>query len=542
MERTLRRAAARVPKGDSMKSFSVAALAAILMLGASSAALAVDRGGVLKYGRYADSLLLDPVLNESNTDIWILSNLYDTLLLPTDDGQGVQPGLATSWSVAPDGLSVTLQLRPDIKFSDGSPITAEDVKWSLERASKPDNGTWTFLVSAIDSIDISKAPSIVIKLKHPDPAFLKALSTFNTAIMPEKLFEAEPGATDADKAKAFAEHPIGSGPFAFESWTRGSEMKLVRNKYYWAKGEDGKPLPYLDGITFEVVPDDATRILQLESGALDGAEFIPYARVAELKSTPGINMVLFPSTRVEYVSLNVRPKVNGKPNPLANVQVRQALDYATNKQAIIQIVTHGVGTPMTSFMSSATPLHTGTTPLFPYDLAKAKQLLSAAGYPNGFETTLELLAGNQDEIGIGTALQQMWDQIGVKLDLQQEDNATRTAQYRNGTLDMRPAAWTDDIADPNEIASYFLYYPNIGSLHSGWKNDEVDKLFEESQSETDPKKRAAEYAQMQQIYNATGPIVPLYQTGYPVALRDDVEGFVQIPLGNNIFRATWLKK
>jgi peptide/nickel transport system substrate-binding protein len=319
-------------------------------------------------------------------------------------------------------------------------------------------------------------------------------------------------------------------------------MKLVKNKYYWDKGADGKPLPYLDGITFEIVPDDATRILQLESGALDGAEFIPYSRVAELKGPAGINMQLFPSTRVEYVSLNVRPQVNGKDNPLANVKVRQALNYATNKDAIIQIVTHGVGTPMTSFMSSATPLHTGKTPLFPYDLAKAKQLMSDAGYPNGFSTTLELLAGNQDEIGIGTALQQMWGQIGVKLNLEQEDNATRTDQYRKGTLEMRLSAWTDDIADPNEIASYFLYYPNIQSIHSGWKNDEVDKLFEASQSEIDPDKRAAEYAKMQEIYNATGPIVALYETGYPVALRDSVQGFVQIPLGNNIFRAAWLKK
>jgi len=102
-----------------MKAFGIAALAAALVLSVSTAALAVDRGGVLKYGRYADSLLLDPVLNEANTDIWVLSNLYDTLLLPTDDGQRVDPGLATSWLVAPDGLSVTLQLRQGAKFSDG---------------------------------------------------------------------------------------------------------------------------------------------------------------------------------------------------------------------------------------------------------------------------------------------------------------------------------------------------------------------------------------------------------------------------------------
>jgi peptide/nickel transport system substrate-binding protein len=307
-------------------------------------------------------------------------------------------------------------------------------------------------------------------------------------------------------------------------------------------GEDGKPLPYLDGIDFEVVPDDATRILKLNSGGLDGAEFIPYSRVDELKSASNLDMELFPSTRVEYITLNVRPQLGGKDNPMSNPKVRQAMNYAVNKDAIIQIVTHGVGTPMTSYMSKATPLHVGDAPLFPYDLDKAKSLMKEAGFENGFSTSLLVLAGNQDEIGIATALQQMWGQIGIKLDLQQVDNPSRTQQYRDGTFAMRESAWTDDIADPNEITSYFVYSPNIGALHSGWKNDEADKLFEDSQKEIDPKKRAAQYARIQEIYNADGPIVPLYETPYPVALSKKVHGFLQIPLGNNIFTKTWIEK
>src|ERR1700760_3740444 len=112
-----------------MKTVIKAALAAALLVGVSLPAWAVDRGGTLVYGRYADSLLLDPVENDANVDIWILSNLYDTLILPSDDGLGLKPGLATDWKVAADGMSVVLTMRPDIKFSDGSPITTEDVKW-----------------------------------------------------------------------------------------------------------------------------------------------------------------------------------------------------------------------------------------------------------------------------------------------------------------------------------------------------------------------------------------------------------------------------
>jgi len=515
-------------------------LVAGLLAGLSLPAHALERGGVMTYGRYADSLFLDPVLNDANVDIWILSNLYDTLLQPTEDGKGVKPGLASEWKVSEDGASVMLTLRDGIKFSDGSPILPSDVAWSLKRAAKPDNGAWTSLLASVEDVMGEGEHAVTVKLKHPDPAILAALTVFNAAIMPQKLFEAAAGTTDAEKAQEFAKKPVGSGPFVLESWERGSVMKLVKNPHYWEKGEDGQPLPYLDGVTFEVLPDDATRILKLQSGEIDGAELIPYSRVAELKSADGIAMEMFPSTRVQYITMNVRPEVKGVKNPLADPKVREALNYAANKQAIIQIVTQGVGTPMTSFMSTATPLHTGDAPLFPVDPAKAKALLAEAGYPDGFSTSMLVLAGSQDEIGIGTALQQMWAQVGVKLELQQVDNASRTDQYRAGTFLMRVAAWTNDISDPSQITSYFAYSPTIDALHSGWKSEEVDKTFEASQREMDPAKRAAQYAAIQATYNATGPIVPLYETPYPVALRTSVNGFVQIPLGNNIFVRTWL--
>ncbi|KAB0676815.1 ABC transporter substrate-binding protein [Aureimonas leprariae] len=525
-----------------MRLFVRAALAASLLLGSTALSSAVERGGVMTYGRYADSLFLDPVLNDANVDIWILSNLYDTLLLPTDDGKGVQPGLASEWKLSDDGMSLALTLRDGIMFSDGSPITPADVVWSLKRAANPKNGIWNSLVSSIDDVVADGDKGVTVKLKHADPSILAALTVFNTGILPEKAFEAASGATDADKAKSFAEHPVGSGPFVLQSWERGSTMKLVRNEHYWAKGEDGKPLPYLDGVTFQLLPDDATRILRLQSGELDGAEFIPYSRVEELKGVDGLKMELYPSTRVEYATMNVRPELDGQKNPLADPKVRQAMNYAVNKDAIIQIVTRGVGTPMTSFMSAATPLHTGDKPLFPYDIEKAKSLMQEAGYADGFPVKILILAGSQDEIGIATALQQMWSQIGVKLELQQVDNATRTQQYRDGTFQMRLAGWTNDISDPSQITSYFAYSKTIDALHSGWKNEEVDKLFEASQREIDPGKRAEQYARIQAVYNESGPIVPIYETPYPVALSAKVNGFIQIPLGNNIFTKTWLAK
>ena len=362
------------------------ALAASLLAGAllaCPAAEAATRGGKMVYARYADSLFLDPVLNDANVDIWVLTNLYDTLLAPTSDGQGVTPALATKWDFSGDGKVLTLAIQGGVKFSDGSAMTVEDVKWSLDRARDPKAGAWNSSLASIDSID-TKGDAIVLNLKHADPTLLAALATFNAAILPQKLFEATPGANPEEKAKAFAEHPVGTGPFAFVSWKRGEVMKLKRNEHYWKMGEDGKALPYLDELEFPVIPDDATRLLKLKAGEIDGTEFIPYSRVKELQGDANLRMELWPSTRVRYLTLFVGDKYkNDAPNPMANAKVRQALNFAINKPAVIQITTLNLGKPMTSFMSTATPLYSGGAPLYPYDIAKAKALLAEGGYPGG---------------------------------------------------------------------------------------------------------------------------------------------------------------
>ena len=526
-----------------MKKLLALAVLAIGSLSLATAAEAATRGGKMVFARYADSLFLDPVLNDANVDIWILTNLYDTLLRPTADGKSLEPGLAVSWTVSDEGTTVNLKLRQNVKFADGSPLSVEDVVWSLDRARNPQNGQWNFLLESIKSVATAGSDGVVLKLKHPDATILPALATFNAAIMPKKLFEATPGATDAEKARAFAEHPIGTGPFILKSWRRGTEMDLVRNPYYWNQGEDGKPLPYLDELDFPVIPDDATRLLKLKAGEIDGTEFVPYARVKELQADPNIDMQLWPSTKVTYLTVNVRPKLNdGTANPLSNEKVRQALNYGIEKNAVIQITTQGIGTPMQSFMSNATPLAYTPGPAYPYDLAKAKQLLSEAGFANGFEVTCLALSGSADDTSMLTIVQQMWAQLGVRLKIEQVDNATRTARYRAADFQMRTGLWTDDIADPSEITVYFAYYPNIQSQHSGWQDKRVDALYDQSQRELNTAKRAAEYKELQQIYTSAAPMIYLYQTPYPVAFRKDAKGFIQIPLGNNIFETAYVAK
>ncbi|MBW7882587.1 MAG: ABC transporter substrate-binding protein [Caldilineaceae bacterium] len=510
--------------------------------GEAAAPASAKSGGTLIYGRYADSLFLDPVLNDANLDIWVLNNLYDTLLQSTLDGQGIEPMLAESYSVSDDGLTFTVTLRPGTMFADGSPITPADVKWSLDRARNPENGIWSFTLESVASIETQGDNQVVLTLSRPDPSLPAALAMFNSAIMPQALFEAMPGETDEEKAKAFADKPVGSGPFVLTEWVRGEYMVIERNPYYWAKDADGVQLPYLDAVRFEIIPEDATRILKLQAGEINGAEFIPLSRVAELDADPNISMELFPSTKVNDILMNNRETLlDGSSNPLSDVRVRQALNHATDKQALIQVVTYGTGVPMGSYMSSTTPLF-AQQDMYPYDVEKAKELLADAGYENGFEVTCLAIAGNADDAALLTALQQMWAEVGVTLTIEQVDAATRTDRYRNNDFQMRTAAWTNDINDPSQITTYFAIYDTVESLHTGFQSAELEDLFAQSQQELDQVKRGELYQRIQEIYVDAAPIVFLYETPYPVALRSNVKGFYQIPLGQNLFVGAYFEQ
>jgi len=145
------------------------------------------------------------------------------------------------------------------------------------------------------------------------------------------------------------------------------------------------------------------------------------------------------------------------------------------------------------------------------------------------------IAGNADDAALLTAVQQMWAEVGVTLTIEQVDAATRTERYRANDFQMRTGAWTNDINDPSQITSYFAIYEVVESLHTGFQSDEVEALFDESQKELDPAKRGELYRQIQEIYTQAAPFIFLYETPYPVALRKNVEGFYQLPLGQNLF-------
>ena len=518
-----------------------AAFAASAALGLPSAA-AATRGGKLIFGRYQDAIYLDPAMTQINQEIWLLSNLFDNLVQLGADGKTVQPALATKWDFSPDAKTVTFTLREGLKFADGSPLTAEDVKFTLDRTRDPKIGLWGSFLAAVDTVTVPDPGHLVLTLKTPMPALLPVLAMFACCTLPKNLIMAEPGATVEDKVKSFMAHPIGSGPFVLAEWQRNQLMRLRRNPYYWKQAEDGKSLPYVDELEFQIITDDSTRILKLQAGEIHGTELIPYPRVKELQGDPNLRVDLWPSTKRVFFVMNVRPTLkNGAPNPLGDVRVRRALNYAVNKEALIQITTQGLGTPMRSFLGASVPLFYGPAQPYPYDLAKAKALLQEAGVASGLELTILTLAGSLDESSAAVAVQQMWAQAGVKLNIEQLDGATRIARWVANDFQLRFFGATDDVGDPTEAGSIAAYYPHNECRHSGWQDKRSDELFQQSDQEPDPAKRAAEYKEMQEMLNAAAPYIFLYEAPYPTAFRKNAKGFIQTPLGTNIFELAYLE-
>lgn len=502
-------------------------------------AVAQDRGGVLNFARYDGSKLIDPIYADRNPDIWMVGSLFDTLLRSSPDGNSVVSGLAESHEMSDDGLSVTLTLQEGLKFSDGAALTGDDVVFSLNRARNPDLSPWAGLLGSIDTVATNDR-TVTISLKSPDPTILSMLATFNTAIVSKAVFEAAEGANDQEKSAAiFATGGagVGSGPFFLSGFEHGASMSFSANPNYWKMGADGKALPYVDGVEFQIIPDDATRILKLQAGEVDAAEFIPFSRVAELEADPSINMNLYPSTRIIYSPINTREaRADGTPNPLADVRVRQAINYATNKEALIGLVLQGAGKPMTSpLMAAATQLSSDLGPLYGYDMEKAKALISEAGIAPGTKITFTTLAGSADDSTIFAALQQMWAPLGIALEVEQVDGPTRGAKNRSGEFDIHTYGWVNDVNDPSQVVGWLGHTPTAKAVGTGWENPEFNNLFEASATEINAEVRADQYAQMQKLYADSAPLLFMYETPFAVAVSNAVEGYVQTPLGNNIF-------
>ena len=243
--------------------------------GGSASAGTPQPGGDVVIARTQESLGMENINVFDNESIWIFQQMFESLYTVSADGKSVKPWLATGYDLSDDKLTYTFHLREGVKFHNGQPMTSADVKFSIDKARDPKTG-WGFIDVAIKSVEAPDPNTVVITTKYPWAPLVADIALFNNAILPKDYA--------GMSQKEFYANPIGTGPFKWDHWTHGKEIKLVKNPDYWQKGK-----PYLDSVTWTTVPTDATRELQLKGGQAQIDEFPPFSRSTP-QETPGITM------------------------------------------------------------------------------------------------------------------------------------------------------------------------------------------------------------------------------------------------------------
>jgi peptide/nickel transport system substrate-binding protein len=479
------------------------------------------RGGTLTFARAFEPVTFDPLkTNGDNGTLWTIVQIYDQLVEYRPGSFVPQPGLAKSWTISNGGKTITFKLR-NAKFSNGAPVTAADVVNCLKRFASPktDPG-FAFLGASIASASSPGPGAVVLKLKYPDQQILPALAVPTASIYPQA---AENG---------LATKPVGSGPFMLKSFTRGQRTVLVRNPYYWRTG-----LPYLDEVDLTYVPDDTTRMLQVRSGQAQLAESVPFSQIDSLGKTSGLHVDIAPIVSYDGIFFNE------KYAPLADRKVRQALNYALDKQRIDTAVYAGKAQIANSTIAK-TQYWTAKVPPYPFDLAKAKSLIASSKYPNGFSLELKVPAGDTVHESVAVIAKDEWAPLGVKVSVVKEDQGALFTDYSEGKYQasIPMPLITSDVLVPDELALAWLQWtPGQQSFFTQYRNPAIAREVRLANRTPNEKARAALWVKIQRQTMQDAPWAPLYFVPARTAVRDDVQGFKTLESAWWDLAGTWLK-
>ncbi|MGE3830346.1 MAG: ABC transporter substrate-binding protein, partial [Parvibaculaceae bacterium] len=264
---------------------------AALLAGLSVAASLAEASGTLTIGRREDGTTFDPIKSAQNVDFWVFSNVYDVLVRVDKSGTKLEPGLAESWTISPDGLVYTFRMR-DAKFEDGSPITAKDAAFSLIRIRDNPGSLWSDTYKVIKTAEATDDKTLVVTLNQPTTPFLATLAMPGISIISEK-------AVAAVGEEAYAEKPLASGAFSLVEWRRGDKVILKKKPNFWQADR-----VKLDGVEWISLVDDNTRMLKLQAGEIDCSIFVPFSKVKELQGDANLNILLETSTREDHLLIN----------------------------------------------------------------------------------------------------------------------------------------------------------------------------------------------------------------------------------------------
>jgi len=465
---------------------------------------------------------------QKTTDSYTIPlNCFDRLVeTDTVDGEAqIVPGLADSWEISEDGLSYTFHLHEGVTFQNGDPLTADDVVYTVNRMMNPATGAkntdiFDVVVGAtamyngeaesVEGVVALDDNTVQFNLESAYAPFLSCLATPGGSIYNRESTE---GVDD------FGENPavcFGTGPFQVTEWELGSKVTLVANPNYF------KGAPQIDGITAFIVPDADTQRMMFEQGEVDVFNF-DYAesQLQWFLDNGYADQIVSGSRAGTYYFM-----FNTAIEPLNDVNVRKALQMAINRQEILDAIYSGEGKVLSSFIPEGVLSHNPDAPEIPYDPDQARTMLAEAGYEDGFDMEIAVMADSTTSLTVSTILKSYWQAIGVRAEIKQYDESSYYAIRKDGELPSYYNSWSADFNDPDNFLYTFFSKKNTVGRSINYDNGEIMDLLDEARVMVDFDERMAAYQKIDNaVVHEDAITLPLYQRNHLFCLNPRVQGF-----------------
>ncbi|HLR54120.1 MAG TPA: ABC transporter substrate-binding protein [Pseudogracilibacillus sp.] len=489
-------------------------------------------GGTLIFGRGSDSTSLDPSRTTEGETFKVTKNIFETIVDFEDEGTEIVEGLAHDWDVSDDGLEYTFELEEDVTFHDGTDFNADAVVKNFERWAGGDEEMFPYYNTmfggfegddghVIKSVEADDDYTVTFTLNRPQAPFLKNLAMDMFAISSPEAFEEE-GDDDYER------NPVGTGPFEFVEWLPNDSITVEKYDDYWQEG-----LPKLDEVVFRSIPDNASRLNALNAGEIDLADGINPSDGEAIENDPELQLIERPSMNIGYLGLTVTRE------PFDQKEVRQAMNYAIDQEAIIEAFYEGRAEEAVNPMPDTIEGYNEDIEGYEYDPEKAKELLKEADLEDGFEMELWAMPEPRpympDGQKIAEVIQKDLAEVNIDAEIVSHEWATYLELAEKGEADAFLLGWTGDNGDPDNFLYALLDEDNIGSNnYTYFENDETHDLFIEAQTEVDQDKRNELYEETQEILHEEAPWVPLAHSTPLLGAADDVTGFSPHPTGSDL--------